>query len=348
MKKFFLSLLLAVICQITMAQILQDNEAAVVYYMPKTTFEITFDYDVTEQTPGVFYQYAERYLGTKDIVLEATTSHVLTNVVVSVSTTADTQRAYKITAQKGVQNHLLALSADGVLLGYNTDIAPASPIASELKPDEYPQDERHNGLMPLLEEQFMAGSVAKMAEGAAKQIYRIRETRLNLLAGDMEHVPADGMAMQMVLDELNKQEQALVELFIGKRTTRRCRHTINYTPTQSVSREVLCRLSLHTGIVDNKDLSGEPIYITLAADKQSVQTSSTELTKAPLLSQLYYNLPGSANITIQYKGKTWVQGTWQVAQFGVAVPMAQDWFTSRSTPSIVLNPETGNILLIKN
>ena len=49
------------------AQMVQENEAAIVYYMPKTELVITLEYDVIKRTPGVFYQYAERYLGTKEV-----------------------------------------------------------------------------------------------------------------------------------------------------------------------------------------------------------------------------------------------------------------------------------------
>ena len=45
----------------TTAQVVQENEAAIVYYMPKTELLITLEYDVITQTPGVFYQYASRY-----------------------------------------------------------------------------------------------------------------------------------------------------------------------------------------------------------------------------------------------------------------------------------------------
>lgn len=355
MKKYFLSIMLVITHLVGMAQVVQENEAAVVYYMPKTTLMITLGYDMVEEKPGPFYQYAERYLGAREIVTTSKTSYVLTDVSITPYATADTERAYKVTAQKGVQNHLLALSEDGRLLGYNVGleegVPPTGRLQSELQDATSSYRLKISGteqLMPLLEEQFMAGSIAKMAEGAAKQLYRIRETRLNLLAGDMEHVPADGMAMQLVLDELNKQEQALVALFVGTRVVTPCTHIIKYEPKESVSKEVVCRLSQHTGIVDSQDLSGEPIHLTLDAQKQYMYPHVEMDSKPSALSQLAYNLPGHATVTIEYKGKTYVHGVWQVAQYGVAVPMAQEWFIGKNTPSIVLNPETGNIWLIKN
>lgn len=336
--------------QMGMAQVVQENEAAVVYYMPKNELVITLQYDIVNEEPGIFYQYAGRYLGVEDVIKESKTSYVLTSIETELVTTADTERAYKIDASLGIKEQMIALSADGRLLGYNVgeeakgDEAKGESLEVKGKSLEVKGTDK---LMPLLEEQFMASSTAKMAEGAAKMIYRIREARLNLLAGEVEHVPADGEAMKQVLAEMDRQEQALVELFIGKTTVSHASHSLIYTPMQSVESETLCRFSVHSGVVAADDLSGEPIYISLEATKQSLSTAVEINSKAPLLSQLYYNLPGEAKVNMTYKGKQMACSTYQIAQFGVAIPVAKQWFTSKQTPVIHINPETGNILSIQ-
>ena len=344
MKKCIWSIVLVALSQISTAQLVQEHEAAVVYYMPKTELVVRLDYEIVEQTPGVFYQYAKRYLGAEEVITEASTQYNLLQVSSYTEAQADLERAYKVTAQKGLKNQSLTLTEDGRLLGYNIgggiEDIPLRPA------DSSPHSEEQAKLMPLLEEQFMAGSVAKMAEGAAKQIYRLRETRLNLLAGDMEHVPADGMAMQLVLDEINKQEQALVELFVGTRVVKHGSHTLRYLPEESVEKEVICRLSQHTGIVDKNDLSGEPIYLTVEATKQALRMQMMEEGKVPMPSQLYYNLPGSAVVRIEHKGQVMTASEFAVAQWGVAIPLAAELFT-KTAPVIHINPQTGNILSIQ-
>ena len=335
------------------AQIVRENEAAVVYYMPKTELVIHIDYEVVTQTPGVFYQYAERYLGAQEIIMENNTNCQLRAVRVATESSADTERAYKVTAQKGMNTQLVSLSEDGRLVGYgieNASLQFSERSQSELQNGSkaaYSLEARGKELMPLLEEQFMAGSVAKMAEGAAKQIYRIRETRLNILAGDVEHVPADGKAMELVLNELDKQEQALVALFVGKTQVTRHTHTVRYVPGESVEKEVVCRLSAHNGIVDKNDLSGEPLYLTLVAKKQTLLPAGYIDKNTPLLSQIHYNLPGEAQVTLTFKGKQMAEQTVAVAQYGVAVPLVQDLFTGRAIPKIKISAETGNILEIR-
>ena len=337
----------------TNAQVVRENEAAVVYYMPKTELVIHIDYEVVTQTPGVFYQYAERYLGAKEIIMENTTNCQLRAVRVATESSADTERAYKVTAQKGMNTQLVSLSEDGRLVGYgleNASLQFSERSQSELQNGSkaaYSLEARGKELMPLLEEQFMAGSVAKMAEGTAKQIYRIRETRLNILAGDVEHVPADGKAMELVLNELDKQEQALVALFVGKTQVTRHTHTVRYVPGESVEKEVVCRLSAHNGIVDKNDLSGEPLYLTLVAKKQTLLPAGYIDKNTPLLSQIHYNLPGEAQVALTFKGKQMAEQTVAVAQYGVAVPLVQDLFTGRAIPKIKISAETGNILEIR-
>lgn len=337
----------------TNAQIVRENEAAVVYYMPKTELVITIDYDVVTQTPGVFYQYAERYLGAEEIIMENNTNCQLRAVRIATESSADTERAYKVTAQKGMNTQLVSLSEDGRLVGYgieNVSLQFSECSQGELQNGSeaaYSLEAKSEGLMPLLEEQFMAGSVAKMAEGAAKQIYRIRETRLNILAGDVEHVPADGKAMELVLNELDKQEQALVALFVGKTQVTHHTHAVRYVPEESVEKEVVCRLSAHNGIVDKNDLSGEPLYLTLVAKKQTLLPAGIADKNTPLLSQIHYNLPGEAQVVLTFKGKQMAEQNVAVAQYGVAIPLAQDLFTGKSTPIITISEDTGNILSIE-
>lgn len=337
----------------TNAQVVRENEAAVVYYMPKTELVIHIDYEVVTQTPGVFYQYAERYLGAQEIILENNTYCQLRTVSIDTESSADTNRAYKVTAQKGMNTQLLHLSEDGRLVGYG--IENASLQFSERSQGElqngseaaYSLEAKSEGLMPLLEEQFMAGSVAKRAEGAAKLIYRIRETRLNILAGDVEHVPADGKAMELVLNELDKQEQALVALFVGKTQVTHHTHAVRYVPEESVEKEVVCRLSAHNGIVDKNDLSGEPLYLTLVAKKQTLLPAGIADKNTPLLSQIHYNLPGEAQVALTFKGKTMAEQKVVVAQYGAAIPLAQELFTGKTVPTIQISAETGNILEIR-
>jgi hypothetical protein len=256
---------------------------------------------------------------------------------------ADHERAYKVHAQRDIESQLLTLTAEGLLYGYNVGPATIVPQANEDRTMAKPMEEV---LMPLLEEQMIASSIAKMAEGAARQIYHIREMRLNILTGDVEHVPADGQAMQLVLNELNQREQALTELFVGRKQVTHLSKTIYYTPSDAPHPAMIARFSKFGGVVDAEDLSGEPIHMNVVATKQSLHSNhAVEDKKALQPSEIYYNLPGQAAITITYKDIT-ITASCPVAQYGVAIPLAKDLFIKHK-PTIYFNTQTGNITSIQ-
>ena len=323
--------------------VLVEDELAVVYYMPKTQVAITVEYDQVQVAPGPFYQYAQRYLNTDNVVLEAQTYYELTNMHIQTQAVADYERAYKVHAQRDIEAQLLTLTADGLLYGYNVGPITIVPQANEDKTMAKPMGEV---LMPLLEEQMIASSIAKMAEGAARQIYHIREMRLNILTGDVEHVPADGQAMQLVLNELNQREQALTELFVGRKQVTHLSKTLYYTPSDAPHPAMIARFSKFGGVVDAEDLSGEPIHMNVVATKQSLHSNhAVEDKKALQPSEIYYNLPGQAAITITYKDIT-ITASCPVAQYGVAIPLAKDLFIKHK-PTIYFNTQTGNITSIQ-
>lgn len=346
MKKILISGILMMMVGMLAAQTVQENAAAVVYYMPKTELVITLDYTVTHQEPGVFYQYAKRYLGAEDVITEARSMYTLTGVRCESEAWADLSRAYQVSPQKGLRVQKLSLTADGRLRGYNIG-ADVCPMLQDEIPSCAAQAQESVALMPLLEEHFMAGTTAKMAEGAAKQIYHIREMRLNMLVGDVEHVPTDGKAMELVLAELEQREQALVALFIGTNRVEKCQKQIRYMPKKSVDGEVICRFSQHSGVVSSDDLSGSPVRLHLKASKPTLRRGEGQDRKGIMLSQLYYNLPGHAEVAIMYNGQEMCTARYTVAQFGVAIPLAQEMFLSKDGPVIHINPETGNIQSIQ-
>lgn len=346
-KRIFSSLVAAVgICMFTFAQTVQENELAVVYYMPLTQLAVTIDYEKITVEPGPFYLYAERYLGVKDVTTEASARYEVSDIHVTTHTVADVNRAYKVIAN-GENAQWLSLTPEGLLHGYNV---PA--YVGEEKQEESTSDYSTPlpKLMPLMEEQMVASSIAKMAEGAAKQIYHIREMRINLLAGDVEHTPSDGKAMQLVLDELNKREQMLAELFIGTRTVEQYSHTIYYVPGKDVKDRIIGRVSQYSGIVQADDLSGEPIRLSLAGKRQTympMDEKAAKQNKSAIPSQLYYNLPGSARVVVEFGEDVRTSATLPIAQFGVAIPLAKDLLQGKKTPHIYFNTQTGNILSIQ-
>ncbi len=347
MKTRMLLVLFLSLSTLVNAQYLRENESALVYHMPYTWVELTIDYQEVTCTVGPFYQYAGRYLGTKDVVTDATTTYAITEARFSTFATADTERFCTLQVGEKGQQAYCSLTEDGRLLGVNVtssltthrELSVATPEADK------PHKVKAQGILPLLEEQMIASTTSKMAEGAARLIYRIRETRLNILAGDVDHVPADGEAMQQVLKELRKQENELTALFVGTRTVTKHQTKYIIDPAKVDLTSVLFRFSQHTGPVASDDLSGEPYTLTI---KKSVPHHVPGYVADPDPKKkgitVYYNTPGNATLTLTSKGNVIATEQCSVAQWGVLSPLH---LTYMPDAQIHFCPTTGVILSIE-
>ena len=102
-----------------------------------------------------------------------------------------------------------------------------------------------------------------MAEVAAKQLYRIRESRLNLVTGEVDELPADGESFKLIIQQLDEQEAALTALFMGTTQTETIVKHFDYIPVEEVTNDIVFRISDLYGIVKPENLSGAPVYLSL-------------------------------------------------------------------------------------
>ncbi len=184
-------------------------------------------YEDTEHIRGELYQYSERYLGTTDV--EVQNGH--------------TYRLLKVQPAFAAKDSL---------------VKPIPATSSKARTHiQMP--------LPLGEEALMAANLAKKAESVAKQIYRIRETRMNILAGDVEHMPADGKSLEMVLNELKKQERTLTSMFVGKTITQTHTYnvTINIEDTIQSCQMPLLKFSEQQGPLDALNEQGNMVTLNL-------------------------------------------------------------------------------------
>lgn len=158
--------------------------------------------------------------------------------------------------------------------------APATKQTIQQRKDAKPEPTKHDDhffsrvpkYAPLSEEAVKAVSPAKRAAAVAKQIFRIRETRNYILSGEVEHMPADGRSMKLVLDELKRQEKALMELFLGRKTVRKEVKVVTANVDESALKAdiILARYSDDKGFVPEKDTTVAPIMLHVQRYTQRV------------------------------------------------------------------------------
>ncbi|MBO7457961.1 MAG: DUF4831 family protein [Paludibacteraceae bacterium] len=351
MKKFFLVLLGAMMVSALNAQVIEQGEGALVYYSPKTSVTVDFTYTVETHETGVYAKWAEAMIGAKEIERENTTICTLTDVRIGTATTADYSRPHKVAAEVNVPL-LLNINEKGLLVGYNLPYEPKEKVAPRKSENrDGGQKNRGNKVPPFPEEVLKAATPMAQAHAVAQQIFHIRETRMYLLSGEVEHAPADGKAMELVLAELDRQERQLTELFVGKKTVRTEHKHFRIEPESQLKQEHYWFFSEENGFTHAENIDADTITLRLTLHPQEFANNASngkdaKKKKGAEMSQIVYNLPGSGDAEVIFNGHSLAQRTIPMAQLGIDVPVSKDVFTGAELPVIVFSEKTGNIVSI--
>jgi hypothetical protein len=339
-KLFFLStcLMLTLFASAQTPFSIADGEAALVYALPKTEFLIEVQTEKVTQKPGMFYRYSERYLATNKIVTDEKTTYRIKDIVVRTRPVADPSRFFAVKPTKNSALNNLTVTTDGLLCGIN--VTPPSKSNKRQQSSIRNEDTPVQTLLPLGEEYMMAGSEAKLAEGAAKQIYRIRESRLGLLTADVEKLPADGASFKTMLEGLNKMEQNLTELFVGKITTEVQTQILSFIPDVSVNKQVLFRLSALRGLVASDDLSGAPVFVSITPTNAAASVGVKDKGDK---TGIYTVLPVSCQLLIEDGAKNIFSAEYAVPQFGQIIPFPEA-LLSQPKLKVHIDSQTGRLL----
>lgn len=327
----------------------KSNDFGVTYSLPKTLLIVNVEVIKTTTKAAPYYRYAEKYLGVKNPVTEDQTYYRLGKLSLSNKGVPDTDNTYVVEFKAGSTAPYVCLTEEGLICSINAEYEPAEEAPAVHEDAPAPAADRTEvDTSIFFEELVMAGSTARQAEVAAKQIYRIHESRLNILTGEADNLPPDGEAMKLVIQQLERQEKALTALFTGSSSHESSYYDIRLTPYEDLEREVLFRFSDRLGIVDADDLAGAPVYIHLKAAARPAPPAAPDSREAEKKEKatkgIIYNVPGKAGVEIQINRKTLFKGETLVAQFGYRENLAPVMFEDRKKPvKIYFYPETGAI-----
>lgn len=320
------------------------NNFGITYSLPKTSLVV--DAEVTKVTckAGPYYQYAEKYLGVKDAITEDKVYYELGKTRLINHGIPDEANTYIVEFKQGTVAPYAYLTEEGLLCSINAEYTPVESELDAVKKKKG-QQEKVTDTSVFSEELLMAGSTARQAEIAAKQIYRIRESRMNILTGEADNLPPDGEAMKLVIQQLEEQEKALSNLFTGIRIKETEHFEVTVIPHDDLENEILFRFSKQIGIVDIDDLGGAPVYMNLKATERAPMLEPKEAEKKEKsLKGIVYNVPGKADIEIFMNKKTLYKGEAQITQFGTREGLAPVMFEDKKAPvKVTFYPETGAI-----
>lgn len=323
------------------------NDYALVYTLPTTQLTVTLEAETTVKRPGEFYKYAKKYLNINDPITKESHTVRLKSATLATRGVPDADERYAIQFKAGTDPYML-LSPSNIPLAINTDrtMPEEKPVLPEAVPAPPTPLETAAARQVISEEMMQSQSTAKRAELAASALFAIRQTRSELIAGQAEQTPPDGKSLQLMLDNLEAQEQALMAMFVGTTSVSTDVATFSVTPEEDINRMVLARISPIDGIIDASDLSGDPVYLDLqVTHRGEMPVNEKGVQLAAPKNGVAYCIPGTALVTVTCAGEVFAERDEEFAQFGVVYGLAPNAFTDRKAPIFVIfDPATGAIV----
>ncbi len=351
-KKFITAIILVLsapcMAQTTFKTFFPGTSEGITYHLPDTEIHITVEANCITQTPGEFSSYAERFLHLKSVISQASSRWEITGIDSHCYGVPCKEKAFTVQLSNNTSSNI-SLNNKGIIAAINTTAHECAVTNNTVARES--TNSTTDASQYMTEEMLTATSTAKMAELTAKEIYAIRESKLAITRGQAENMPNDGAAISILLQELDKQEKALTEMFIGRTDT--TYHTYSYTIKHDevcdTAKAVLFRISHKLGVVDKENLAGEPVYYNIKNLKSVTPPAVDEKTKKKAIKPegICYNIPGRAKFDIYTRRKTFVEKEIAVAQFGVVEVLSKNLFSKNKTAKVLFDTATGGVVSIK-
>lgn len=339
------------------AGVMNGTKYGITYILPKTQLKLSIEAQRHDFTPGEFAAYASRYLHLEGARTQSETSYTMENVTLEGIGVPDKDNIYFVEMKDRTVAPLMQLTSDGIVKSINMpDMGSRSQT-----PQAEPQTGSGITIDPRSlynEEILAASSKAKMAELIAREIYTIRESRNMLLRGEAENMPKDAGQLQIMIDNLRAQEEALLGLFIGTEKTTVIKESFTLEPEMTQG-SVIARFSTRLGILTSDNLAGEPISLTLTdlslierpeaeeeATTQKTGILSRVTAKSKSLSGIAYNVPGRAKATVTYRHEKLIEKELPVTQLGSVEYLSNVLFNKTTTTQVEFDTVTGAVLKV--
>ena len=210
-----------------------EGAEGVVVSLPRTILavDVTVEHDVT--LAGPYARYAQKFLGVRGALSDKT--------------------LYTVREAR------MALCPERTPAG---SLLPADRVQAT----NYLGDAESFSRVPFDKRTLSDESLETAARNAANTLFSIRQRRMELITSEAgEHV--FGAGLQAALKELDRQEQAYTELFLGKRVVTTSVKRVVVVPDPAKQKYILCRFSSDRGVLPDSDLTGEIVLLQL--DKES-------------------------------------------------------------------------------
>lgn len=345
-----------------------ETPNTVVYALPQTVLKLNVTAEKTILKRGPFAEYAKKYLNISDVVSADGVEWELKSIDVSSHGEVDPEEYHKITTSVDYEPGLISLTPNGLIRGFNLE---KKMILKEEKESVFITEDKINieygkfsidpiikykedtifkvvetdtafVKVPVLEKQVLVKSMEEKAEEAAHQIFKLRKRRFKILTANYDVLPPDGKAYEVIVGELEKLENDYMSLFIGKRVGFLESFQFLYTPKNGENGGVIFRMSPQAGPVGVNNLGGKPIRVDFKNLEQTRELAIIPAVGLVPQKQIFYRIPGMADVSISNGKEILFQNRMPIAQFGKIANMPAEVLLNENY-SIEFYPDLGSI-----
>lgn len=347
------------------------------YSLPRTVINVTVKIDRIENYKGPYADYAQRFLGLKNVVQENTIEYKISDINISTSFEPDPDQYYFVELgekiSKGEQAGLLRLSDAGIILGTipvpdDTSSQVHHLVNTEEPPLEMEKDafgelfrnytdisvfekvdtirKKVNIDTITLERQYLKKTmVEKSPEQKAKEaadfLSKIKDNRFNLITGFQE-VNYNKETLEFMDTQLKNLEREYLKLFTGVKIHRQMTFSYKYIPTPNqINTEIpIFKFNKSKGVQD-LDASGGGKVITIRVQRvgntNSVSAYLQKAGKTAKSNGFYYRIPEYARVTVKVDENTQEEQQCLIDQLGLVTNLPS------SKWKVLFHKETGGI-----
>ncbi|GAB4277516.1 MAG: hypothetical protein Kow0068_00660 [Marinilabiliales bacterium] len=345
----------------------------VFYYLPKTKLSVDISVIKTEYKPGIYAKYSKHLFGIDPLIKKDSISYEINEIKIFEHSFPDSAQLYAIIFKKPLKNDLI-LTNDNRLVCFNccspdfdyniNEQNDNSYIKTSNDKIEFPfyamkrhleevTDTNYRYIkndsiikkIPVYNRRLQEKSEDKEAFEIASFIIKLRKRRFRMMTG-MDKVFPEDEAAELFINELNKTEKKLLELFSGKTIQTTEKYTFDIIPEKERYADTLCYFSNEKGFVNNKIKTSKAIILKYNLTNTTAKISSLLQNQKLKNNSLVYRIPEKTNIEM-YSGEDLLYETELfIPQFGKTLHLSKKILTK--TSEIYLNPKTGNINRINN
>jgi len=331
------------------------SDGSLIYALPRTVFTVKIEAERTLMIPGPYADYAEDFLGLKDVPKVREEHWSLKSLSISSHEEVDPSEYYVIHADGMFRSNVLALKKEGIILDLNPAVnyqelnntGNKGIDSNRLKPldlgsDEYYEVQTDTAFrrvkidsafirIPYIVEKKKKLSQDQLAERAAKRLMELRDGKVLILTGEATVFPQDNAS----INEINRMEKEYTELFAGKYITDINVFTYQFIPMKELSGKSspIFRFSEETGPEETSSSSGIPVLAEVVPEQKTkdivIFEKGTQKSSDALYDKLFYRIPDVANIKIIMNGKILYSSRKLVYQLGEVMQLPSNYVIGR-------------------